>query len=151
MNIPNLSFLILFMVLPTLSFAQIPKGHFLDSDGEIKPFKQEEKEIYHYAVLSELPFENTCPKKNQINCTEEKLSELINDGLKNKPKYKGRAYVYFTVNENAEIKDVNVTSYPKSNSINNLLEKVTKKLTMRHAQYNGRIVKTRLWTYLVFE
>ena len=93
----NLSFLIFLMAVPLLGFGQIPKGHFLDSDGKIKPFKQEKKGLYHYAILSEQPFEHNCPKKQsekkKIICVEDHLSDLLRKELDLKPDYKGRVYI----------------------------------------------------------
>ena len=155
MNNRNLNFLIFLLALPFLSIGQIPKGHFLDSDGEIKPFKQEKKELYHYAILSELPFENNCPKKqsqkNKINCVEDSLSDLLRKKLDLESDYKGRVYVYLTVNEEAEIEDINVTSYPNSDEINGIVENATRELPVKSAVYNDKIVKARLWTFLALE
>lgn len=155
MDIFKLKFLTVILLLPVFGLAQIPKGHFLDSDGEIKPFIQERKGLYHYAILSELPFENNCPKKQsekkRITCAEDRLSDLLRKQMALKSDYKGRVYIYLTVSREAEIEDVHVTSYPKSNEMNEIAQSATKNLSVRPARYNGEIVKARLWTYLALE
>ncbi len=152
---------LIFVLTPTLIFGQIPKGHFLDADStgekgaKIKPFIQKEKGIYHYAVLSQLPFENNCSKrlseKKKINCSEDALSELIRRNIKSNSDYKGRVYVYLTVTEKSEITDVDVTSYPESIETNLIVKNATESLNVRPAEYKSKIVKARLWTFLVFE
>jgi|TARA_R100000093_G_scaffold11358_1_gene7120 hypothetical protein len=145
----------LVFLLPVFGLAQIPKGHFLDSDGEIKPFEQESEGIYHYAILSELPFKNNCPKKQsekkRIICAEDSLSELLQKQLTLETDYKGRVYIYLTVNKNAEIENVDVTSYPNSNEINEAVNTATKNLSVKPAIYNDQIVKARLWTFLALD
>mgnify|MGYP003149020352 CR=1 FL=1 len=151
----KLKFLMLVLLLPVFGLAQIPKGHFLDSDGEIKPFKQESKGLYHYAILSELPFENNCQKKQsekkRIICAEDSLSDLLQKQLTLETDYKGRVYIYLTVNKNAEIEDVHITSYPNSNEINKAVNSATKNLAVKPAIYNDQIVKARLWTFLALD
>lgn len=145
----------LILLLPFLGLAQIPKGHFLDSDLEIKPFMQESEGLYHYAILSELPFENNCPKKQsekkRIICAEDRLSDLLKKEMTLESDYKGRVYIYLTVNKEAEIEDVNVTSYPNSNEINKIVQSAAENLSVKPARYNGEIVKARLWTFLALE
>lgn len=149
------NFIILFFIAPILAMGQIPKEHFLDSDGKVKPFKQPKERLYHYAVISELPFENSCPEdqteKEKINCAEDSLSELLRERLKLEFDYKGRVYIYLTVNEDAEIYDVNVTSYPNSKQINEQIHEVVKTLPVKPALYQDKIVKSRLWTFLVLD
>ena len=155
MDIFKLKFVMLILLLPVFGLAQIPNGYFLDSDGEIKPFKQEGKGLYHYAILSELPFENNCPKKQsekkRIICAEDGLSDLLRKQLNPKSDYKGRVYVYLTVTEEAEIENVHITSYPNSNEINEAVNTATKNLSVKPAIYNDQIVKARLWTFLALE
>ncbi|TXD81152.1 hypothetical protein ESY86_19180 [Subsaximicrobium wynnwilliamsii] len=58
--------LTLLLLIPILAIGQIPKGHFLDADDSTesgyksKPFIQDKEGIYHYAVLTALPFDNDC-------------------------------------------------------------------------------------------
>ena len=155
MNKHKLSFLAFLLLIPIFTMGQIPKGHFLDSDGELKPFKQEKEGLYHYALLSELPFENNCPtnnsEKKKIICAEDNLSQLISEQLGSKVDYKGRVYIYLTVNEKAEIENINIASYPNSDEINGLVENATKSLTIKPAKYRDEIVKARLWTFLSME
>ena len=113
----------IFLILPMFIIAQIPKGHFLDADdsGEkgykIKPFIQEEKGIYHYEVLSELPFENDCDGSKRIegelSCSEKTLGILVGQNIKERIDYQGVGNVYFTVTETAEIINIKIKSYPQ--------------------------------------
>jgi hypothetical protein len=148
-------------LIPIFAIGQIPKGHFLDADDlaekgyKIKPFKQKKEGIYHYAILTELPFENNCGKelseKEQIKCSEKHLNELISAELNSETDYKGNVYVYLTVTENAEIVDIKVKSYPQSDEIDRLFEEATKKIEVRPGKYKKKTVKSRLWTSFKFE
>lgn len=65
--------------------------------------------------------------------------------------YKGRVYIYLTVNKEAEIEDIHVTSYPNSNEINEIVLSAAENLSAKPARYNGETVKARLWTFLALE
>ncbi len=143
------------------AIGQIPKGHFLDADDsaekgyKLKPFKQKKEGIYHYAILTELPFENDCEsgisEKEQIACAEKNLNGLISENLNSESKYKGNVYIYLTVTEKAEIIDIKVKSYPQSNEIDMIIKKATEQINVRPAKYKKKVVKSRLWTKLEFE
>jgi uncharacterized protein (UPF0305 family) len=139
---------------------QIPKGHFLDADDsaergyKTKPFIQEKEGIYHYSVLTELPFDNDCAngltEKEQIACSEKCLRKLIYKKLNSKNDFKGNVYVYLTVTKNEQIRDITVSSYPKSKLINNLIKEVTETIEVKAGKYNDEIVTSRLWTSFTF-
>ena len=149
------------MLTPFFAIGQIPKGHFLDADDsaekgyKVKPYKQKKEGIYHYAVLTELPFENNCGnellEKEQINCSEEKLNELINKELTSKIEFKGSIYVYLTVTENAEVHNIKVKSYPQTTDVELLFEKATQKIKVKPGKYKNKTVKSRLWTSFNFK
>jgi|GEM_PF-2515307 len=146
-------FTILFL-FPLLAIGQFPKGHFLDADKKFKPFKQEKENLYHYAVLSELPFENDCQsglsEEGQSACSKKTLRNLIYDKLEDKSNFKGNVYLYLTVTENAEITDVSIKSSPNSESINSSIEQVINTLDLKPGKYNDRTVNARLWTNFTF-
>ena len=160
MNKKNLSFLITLLLVPILTIGQIPKGHFIDADKTtekgyvVKPFKQEKKGIYHYAVLTELPFENDCAnglsEKEQIACAEKKLRKLIYEKLTSENTFKGNVYVYLTVTKDAEITDVSINSYPKSKEIEELIKEAISKIEVKAGKFNNEIVISRLWTSFTF-
>ena len=143
------------------AIGQIPKGHFLDADDsaekgyKLKPYKQKKKGIYHYAILTELPFENDCEseisKKEQIACAEKNLNRLISEKLNSETKFKGNVYIYLTVTEKAEIIDIKIKSYPQSNEIDKIIQQTTKQIKVRPAKFKKKVVKSRLWTKLEFE
>ena len=143
------------------AIGQIPKGHFLDADDsaekgyKLKPFKQKKKGIYHYAILTELPFENDCEngvsEKEQIACAEKNLNGLISEKLNSETEFKGNVYVYLTVTEKAEIIDIKVKSYPQSDEIDKIVKQATEQIKVRPAKYKKKVVKSRLWTKLEFE
>jgi hypothetical protein len=142
------------------AIGQIPKGHFLDADDsaekgyKLKPFKQKKEGIYHYAILTELPFENECEsgisEKEQIACAEKNLNGLISEKLNSKSEFKGNVYVYLTVTEKAEIIDIKVKSYPQSDEIDKIVKQATEQIKVRPAKYKKKVVKSRLWTKLEF-
>jgi hypothetical protein len=142
------------------SIGQIPKGHFLDADDtaekgyKVKPFKQETEGIYHYAVLTELPFANDCTnglsEKEQISCAEKNLRKSIYQKLSSINDFKGDVYVYLTVTKDEKITDITVNSYPKLESINNLIKEATESIVMKAGKYNDEIVTSRLWTSFTF-
>ena len=142
------------------SIGQIPKGHFLDADDtaekgyKLKPFKQEAEGIYHYAVLTELPFANNCAnglsEKEQITCSEQNLRKLIYQNLSFVNDYKGNVYVYLTVTKEKEITNITVNSYPKSESLNNSITESIKAIEAKEGKYNDEIVTSRLWTSFTF-
>ncbi|MDX6748124.1 hypothetical protein SHK09_15105 [Polaribacter sp. PL03] len=161
MKIFKLTFLTILLLIPIFSFGQIPKGHFLDADDstekgyKLKPFKQKKEGIYHYAILTELPFENNCGKriseKEQITCSEKNLKKLISENLKSETEFKGSVYVYLTVTKKAEIIDIKVKSYPQSNEIDKLIKEATEKITVKAGKYKRKTVNSRLWTSFKFE
>ena len=142
------------------TIGQIPKGHFLDADDsaergyKTKPFIQEKEGIYHYSVLTELPFDNKCAneisEKEQIACSEKNLRELIHQKLNSENDFKGNVYVYLTVTKNEEITDITVSSYPKSELINNLIKEATESIEVKAGKYKDEIVTSRLWTSFTF-
>jgi hypothetical protein len=142
------------------AIGQIPKGHFLDADDsaekgyKLKPFKQKKEGIYHYAILTELPFENDCEsgisEKEQIACAEKILNGLISEKLNSEMEFKGNVYVYLTVTEKAEITDIKVKSYPQSDEIDKIIMQATEQIKVRPAKYKKKLVKSRLWTKLEF-
>ena len=136
------------MLLPVFAIGQIPKGHFLDADDsaekgyKVKPYKQKKEGIYHYAILTELPFENDCKKdlseKERIDCSENRLNELINEKLSFEIEFKGSVYVYLTVTENAEIQNIKVKSYPQTNEIDNLFREAIEKIEVIPGKYKKK-------------
>ncbi|AUC77240.1 hypothetical protein [Olleya sp. Bg11-27] len=161
MNKYKLNFLTILLLIPMLAIGQIPKGYFLDADDsaekgyKLKPFKQKKEGIYHYAILTELPFENDCEtgisEKEQIDCAENNLKELISEKLNSETEFKGDVYVYLTVTEKAEIVDIKVKSYPQSDKIDKKIKQATEQITVRPAKYKKKVVKSRLWTKLEFK
>ncbi|MCF7567275.1 hypothetical protein L3X37_02700 [Sabulilitoribacter arenilitoris] len=160
MNKRNLNFLITLLLVPIITIGQIPKGHFIDADKAtekgyvVKPFKQEKEGIYHYAVLTELPFENDCTnrlsEKEQIACAEKKLRKLIYEKLTSENTFKGNVYVYLSVTKDAEITDVSINSYPKSKEIEELIKEAISKIEIKAGKFNNEIVISRLWTSFTF-
>lgn len=152
----KLNILTFLLLVPFFVIGQIPKGHFIDADDsakkgyKVKPFKQKKKGIYHYAVLNELPFENNCgnnlSEKEQIDCSEKKLHELISEKLPSDINFKGSVYVYLTVTENKEIKNIKVKSYPQTKEIDNIFKEAVEKIEVRPGKYKKKVVKSRLWT-----
>ncbi|WP_299112575.1 hypothetical protein [uncultured Winogradskyella sp.] len=157
----KLEFLTILLLIPMFTIGQIPKGHFLDADDsaekgyKLKPFKQKKEGIYHYAILTELPFENDCEsgisQKEQIACAEKNLNGLISEQLNSESEFKGNVYIYLTVTEKAEIIDVKIKSYPQSNEIDKIIKKATEQIKVRPAKFKKKVVKSRLWTKLEFE
>lgn len=157
----KLNFLTILLLIPMFAIGQIPKGHFLDADDtaeigyKLKPFKQKKEGIYHYAILTELPFENDCEsgisEKEQIACAEKKLNGLISEKLNSETEFKGSVYVYLTVTEKAEITNIKVKSYPQSDKIDKIIKQVTEQIKVRPAKYKKKVVKSRLWTKLEFD
>jgi hypothetical protein len=153
--------LAILLFLPLISIGQIPKDHFLDADetGEngykIKPFIQKEKGIYHYNVLSELPFENNCDgyihKENELNCSEMTLGILVGQQIKENTRYQGVSNIYLTVTERGEIIDIDIKSYPPSEQIDRILTKAVNKVSFKPAKYKRKTVKSRLWTKIDFK
>jgi hypothetical protein len=156
----NLNILTFLLLIPIFTFGQIPKGHFLDADKtaergfKVKPFKQEKEGIYHYAVLTELPFENDCDsglsEKEQIACSENNLRNFIYPKLSSEIKFNGNIYVYLTVTEDSKVTDVTVSSYPNSESTNNLIKEALNSIEFRPGKFENEIVKSRLWTSFTF-
>ncbi|MEN3323469.1 hypothetical protein VP395_06995 [Mariniflexile soesokkakense] len=152
-----LTFLLLF---PVFAIGQIPNGHFLDADKttekgyKVKPFKQEKEGIYHYAILTELPFKNDCDsglsEKEQIACSEKNLRNFIYPKLSSEINFKGNVYIYLTITEDAQISDITVSSYPNSELTNKLIEEAIKKVEFKPAKFENEIVKSRLWTSFTF-
>jgi hypothetical protein len=161
MKIFKLTFLTILLLIPIFSFGQIPKGHFLDADDsaekgyKLKPFKQKKEGIYHYAILTELPFENNCGKriseKEQITCSEKTLRSLISEKLSTKTEFKGSVYVYLTITEKSEIIDIKIKSYPQTDKIDILIKEATEKINVKAGKYKRETVKSRLWTSFKFE
>ena len=157
----KLNFLIILLLMPIFAIGQIPKGHFLDADDsaekgyKLKPFKQKKEGVYHYAVLTELPFENDCERriseKQQIECAERNLKALINEKINSETEFKGNASVYLTVTKNAKIIDIKVKSYPQSDEINQLLKEATEKIEVKAGMYKKKTVTSRLWASFDFE
>lgn len=157
MKFNKLSLLTLLFLLPIISIGQIPKGHFLDADDssktgyKLKPFKQKKKGTYHYAVLTELPFENKCQKglseQERIDCSEKQLRELIEEKLPKTIDYKGNINLYLTVTKDSKIKEIKIKTYPKNDEIETLFEEVVKQIKVRPGKYKKKIVDSRLWTY----
>ncbi|WP_452226371.1 hypothetical protein [Lacinutrix cladophorae] len=156
----KLNILTFLLLVPIFAIGQIPKGHFLDADEtaergyKAKPFKQEKEGIYHYAVLTELPFENDCDfglsEKEQIACSEKNLRNFIYPKLSSEINFKGNVYVYLTVTENSKVIDVTVSSYPNSESTNNLIKEALNSIEFRPGNFENEIVKSRLWTSFTF-
>ncbi|WP_203293565.1 energy transducer TonB [Luteirhabdus pelagi] len=156
----NLYILPFLLLIPFLGIGQIPKGHFLDADKtaergyKVKPFKQEKEGIYHYAVLTKLPFENNCSpelsEKEQISCSEQSLRNLIYPNLPSEIGFKGHVYVHLTITEDSKVTDLTVSSYPKSESINKIISEVITAIKFRPGEFNEKVVKSRLWTSFTF-
>ncbi len=156
----QLTSLALLFLIPIISIGQIPKDHFLDADSsapkgmKLNPFIQKEKGIYHYAVLTELPFENNCEgiieEREKIKCSEKKLRKLIFEKLENNINFRGSVYVYLTVNKDSEIRDINVRSYPKSEDVDQKIKEGTENIKVKVGKYNGKEVISRLWTSFSF-
>jgi len=157
----KLNILTFLLLLPIFAIGQIPKGHFLDADDstekgyKVKPFEQKKEGIYHYAILTELPFENDCEKgmseKEQITCSENRLHELISEKLTSEIEFKGSVYIYLTVTENAEIKDIKVKSFPQTDEIDKLFKEATEKIEVKAGKYKKNTVNSRLWTSFKYE
>ena len=147
--------------LPMFIIGQIPKDHFLDADDsveegyKIKPFIQKDKEIYHYNVLSELPFDNNCEdyirKENDLNCSEMTLSILVGQQIKENTRFQGVANIYITVTEHGKVTDINIKSEPPSEDIDLILTDAVKKVRFKPAKYKRKTVKSRLWTKIDFK
>ena len=160
MKIYKLNILTFLLLVPIFAIGQIPKGHFLDADKtaergyKAKPFKQEKEGIYHYAVLTELPFANDCvnelSEKEQIACSEKHLRNFIYSNLTSDIDFKGNVYVYLTVTEDAQVTNVTVSSYPKSESANKLIRESIESIEFKPGKYEDKIVKSRLWTSFTF-
>ncbi|WP_308992503.1 hypothetical protein QLS71_013835 [Mariniflexile litorale] len=156
----KLNILAFLLLVPIFAIGQIPKGHFLDADKtaergyKVKPFKQEKEGIYHYAVLTELPFENDCDsglsEKEQIACSEKNLRNFIYPKLTSEINFKGNIYAYLTITEDAQITDITVSSYPNSESTNNLIKEAIKTVEFKPGKFENEIVKSRLWTSFTF-
>lgn len=155
----KLNKLIFLLLVPIFVIGQIPEKHFLDADSsaprgmKIKPFIQKEKGIYHYAVLTELPFENNCNEitneREKIKCSERNLRKLIFEKLDDID-FRGSVYAYLTVNKNKVITDISVRSYPKSEKLNEKIEEAIKKIDVKYGEYDGQEVISRLWTSFSF-
>jgi len=153
--------LTILLFLPLFIMAQIPKDHFLDADdsGEngykIKPFIQKDKLIYHYEVLSALPFENDCDGKErmdgELSCSEMTLGILIGQQIKENSNYQGIGNIYFTVTEQAEIIDIKIKSYPPSEEIDRILTEAVNRVSVKPAKYKRSKVRSRLWTKIDFK
>ena len=153
--------LVSFFLIPLISVAQIPKGHFLDADDnaekgyKLKPFIQEKEGIYHYAILTELPFENNCSinlsQEEQIKCSEETLNQLIIDNWGEPGYFKSSSYVYLTINEKGEPIDIKIKSYPHEDEIEPMYVSAIKRIKFKPAKYKGKIVKSRLWAKFEYE
>jgi hypothetical protein len=149
------------MLLPFISAGQIPEGHFLDADDseekgyKIKPFIQKDKGIYHYNVLSELPFETNCDgydsREGELSCPEMTLGILVGQQIKQSTDYQGVAYIYFTVTEQADIDDIKIKPYPPSDEIDRLLTEAVNRVSVKPAKYNRKTVRSRLWTKIDFK
>lgn len=160
MKTHNRIFFILVLFIPCLLIGQIPEGHFLDADKsakngyKLKPYKQEQKGIYHYAILSELPFENNCSselsEKEQTACSEKQLRQLIYSKLSSQIKFKGNIYVYLTVTTDVQLTDITVSSHPNSKTANTLIENAIKNINFKPGKFNDKTVSSRLWTSLTF-
>jgi hypothetical protein len=156
----KLNILTFLLLIPFIGIGQIPKGHFLDADKtaergyKVKPFKQEKEGIYHYAVLTELPFENDCDsglsEKEQIACSEQNLRNFIYPKLPSNIEFKGNVYVYLTVTEDSQVENVTVSSYPNSESMNELITEALNSIKFKTGKFNDKIVKSRLWTSFTF-
>ena len=151
--------LTIFILIPFFAIGQIPKGHFIDADSsapkgmKMKPFIQKEDGIYHYAVLTELPFENDCAgltnEREKIQCSERNLRKLIFQNL-NDINFSGSVYSYLTVTKNSKIVDISVHSYPNSEETNNKIKEGIEKLHVKTGKYDGQAVISRLWTSFSF-
>ncbi|WP_138432901.1 energy transducer TonB [Winogradskyella algicola] len=160
MNKYQLNILALIFLVPIFASGQIPKDHFIDADDsvergyKVKPFKQEKEGIYHYAVLSELPFENNCDsnlsEKEQIACSEETLRDFIYPKISSEINFKGNVYVYLSVTETSEVTDVTVSSSPNSETINTLVKEALNTIDFKPGKFEDNVVKSRLWTSLTF-
>lgn len=156
----KLNFLIILLLFPVWSNAQIPEGHFIDADQtsergyKLKPFIQEKEGVYHYAVLTELPFVNDCEKglleNEQISCSEKGLRQLIYQQLSSVSSFKGNVNVYFTVTKDEQITNITVSSFPKSDFVNDLIKEAIKSIEVKAGKYNEKTVTSRLWTSLTF-
>ncbi|GGG30898.1 hypothetical protein GCM10011344_34800 [Dokdonia pacifica] len=160
MNKYTLRILTLLFLVPTIAIGQIPNGYFLDADDtatsgyKAKPYKQEKEGIYHYAVLTELPFENKCSEglseKDQSDCAEASLRNLIYPNIPSELDFKGNVYVYLTVKKDAQIANVTVSSYPTSKTINSYIKEAIEAVTFKPGKFNDKIVTSRLWTSFTF-
>jgi len=159
MNKYKFTFLILLLLIPIFSIGQIPKGHFIDADSsaprgmKMKPFIQKENGVYHYAVLTELPFTNNCngltKEREKIQCSERNLRKLIFENL-DKINFSGSVYAYLTVTKSSEIIDISVRSYPNSEETNKKIKEGIEKLDVKTGKYDGKEVISRLWTSFSF-
>lgn len=160
MNKFKLNALIIALLIPFFAIGQTSKEQFLDADQstekgyKVKSLKQEKEEIFHYAVLTELPFKNDCnsnlSEKEQIPCSERNLRNLIYQKLPSELNYEGNVYVYLTVTEAAQVTDVTVRSYPNSESMNDHMEEAVDAVQFRPGKYKNDTVKSRLWTSFTF-
>jgi len=136
--------------------AQIPKDHFIDADDsspngyKLKPFIQKEKGIYHYSILSELPFDNSCSDKESKVCSENTLRKSIYNLLNNDLNFRGNVYVYLSVDSVSKANNIKVSSYPKSERINQAINKAIHKIDFKVGKYKDKKVISRLWTSLSF-
>ena len=153
--------LLISLCIPMLLMGQVPEGHFLDADDSgkdgyaIKPFIQEDKGIYHYEVLSELPFENDCngsgTAEGQLTCPERTLAFLVGQQINESTNYKGVGNIYLTVTERGNITNINVKTLPPSQEIEQILTDAVKRIQVRPAKFKHRTVKSRLWTKIDFK
>jgi hypothetical protein len=153
--------LLISLCIPMLLMGQVPEDHFLDADDSgkdgytIKPFIQEDNGIYHYTVLSELPFENDCDgsetAEDQLTCPEQTLALLVGQQINESTYYQGVVNVYFTVTERGEITNINIKTQPPSLEIEQILTEAVKQIQVRPAKYKQKTVKSRLWTKIDFK
>ncbi|WP_299766581.1 hypothetical protein [uncultured Dokdonia sp.] len=147
--------LIFIFFVPLMVIGQIPDGYFLDADDSVekgyklKPFKQKKEGIYHYAILSELPFDNNCSdtltKEEKIKCAEDTLNELIIDHWGEPGFFKSDSYVYITIDEKGVPTDINVKSRPHHDEIELMFLDAISRVQFKPAKYKGKVVKARLW------
>jgi hypothetical protein len=150
----RLLYFLILIIIPLTSLAQNKKNKSTEQEYQLVPFKQEEKEIYHYAVLTELPFENGCDmslsEKERIACSEKNLRRLIYSKLDYSASFRGNVYAYITISKEAQISTINIKSYPKSEEISSSIEDAIRKVNFNQAKHQDETVTARLWTSFTF-
>jgi hypothetical protein len=109
-----------------------------------------QKDLKHFSIASEMPFENDCLDISNIEkrtrCLENELREQILSIVGSEIDYKGEMHLYFSVDKKGEPYDIIAKGFPSDPELEKLIESAVLVLELERGEFRGKKANIRCYT-----